>query len=205
MAGRPAGPVGWNQGRIVDVTPLFNAVDVGAVIALILGVFLGLVRRLSGELAHLISVVVAFVAGLLAFRPVAAWLAGYESLGPRTVQALAFVIIVVGAGVLMILLRLALLRAMRGMIGEEADRLLGGLAGLIRSIVVITVVFVLMNLVPSDFLNRQFGEASAIGRVVREFMPAIEEKLPEIEKKVPKMMELGSGEENDSSSSRRRR
>lgn len=189
----------------MDVTPLFNAVDVGAVVILILGILLGLSRRLSGEVAYLISVVVAFVVGLIAYRPLADWFLDLEPLGPRSAHALAFLAAVVAAGVLMILVRLGLARVIRVALSEQADRALGAIAGFVRSVVLVTVIFIVMNLVPSTFLNRQFGEASAIGRVVQEFMPAIEEKLPELEKKIPAAIDLDHGKEDEAPSRRRRR
>ncbi|MDI6774615.1 MAG: CvpA family protein [Verrucomicrobiota bacterium] len=188
----------------MDVMPLFNAVDIGAVVLLILGVLLGFSRRLSGELTCLISVVAAFVVGLFLCRPLTDWFLALERLGPQPARVLAFLAALVVAGVLMILARLGLARAIRVVFSEQADRLLGALAGLVRSLVLIAVIFIVANLVPSEFLNRQFGEASAIGRVVRKFMPAIEEKLPAIEERAQQIVESYGAEEDADTPSRRK-
>ena len=52
----------------------FNAVDAVALAYLALGLFVGIYRGLSGELARLLSIVLSFGLSLLAYRPIAGWM-----------------------------------------------------------------------------------------------------------------------------------
>ncbi len=188
-----------------DVTPFINAVDVGAVLVLLLGMMLGRSRRLSGEIGHLVSVVAAFAAGLLGYRPLCAWFSRWEQLGPRGAYALAFVAAIVAAALLMVIIRIGLMRVIQVVLTEPADRTLGGLVGLVRGAILVTAIFILMNLMPSAFLNRQFGEASLIGRWVRKLQPTVEERLPFLEKKTDQLMEDNIVLQEEEPAPRRRR
>jgi uncharacterized membrane protein required for colicin V production len=164
-------------------------VDIVALCVVALGTCIGVRRRLSGELAHLISVIVAFLFGLYAYQPIADWLLAFERLGPRSARAVAFVVAVMGAGIVMYSVRNILRRVLQVVIEEYADRVAGGVAGFVRASILVIIVFIVMNLAPNAFLNRHFGEESAIGRVVLRFMPTIEEELPKLEEKVPRIVE----------------
>jgi len=146
-----------------------------------MGVLLGFRRRLSGELAHLISLIVAFVVGLLAYRPLGYWLLENSRLGSRAAHAAAFVATIVLASLAMVLVRTLIKRIVSVVIEEESDKMAGAVAGLVKSILIVLIIFLFMNMIPHEYINRIFGEESAIGRVVLKFMPRIEGKLEEME------------------------
>lgn len=159
-------------------------VDVIALAAVVAAAVRGYFRGLSGELALLLSSVAAFAFGLYTFKPVAAWLQSHTQLGdePDVARALAFVGAVLVASVAMVILRGVLGRIMSIAIEAKADRRWGVGAGLAKSCVVVLIVYLVMNLVPHDYLNRVFGKESVIGRHAVKLLPRIENEFEPVKK-----------------------
>lgn len=162
-----------------SLTP-FNIVDIIALGVLALGAFLGYRRGLSGELARLISIVVAFVLALVFYRPVGAWVFEHTRLEPRPAQAVAFAATVVGALAAMVVLRIVLKRVMQVVFEETTDEFGGSVAGLVRTALVVIVFFMMVNTWPHEYLNEQFGEESVIGRLVLKYAPQVRAKLEDM-------------------------
>ena len=156
-----------------------NVIDIIAFIICGLSAFQGFRRGLSGELARLISVIVAFTLGVFFYRPFGAWLLEYVRLGEQPAYALAFLVTVIGAVAIMILLRLVLKRIMKIIFAPAIDKTGGCAAGFLRAVVVILIIFVMINMWPHDYLNKLFGEESLIGRGVLKIMPTLREKYEE--------------------------
>jgi uncharacterized membrane protein required for colicin V production len=160
-------------------------IDIGAVALIILGAFVGYRRRLSGELARLISLIAGFCLGMVFYQPVAIWMLNNSRLEGRAAQAAAFVVMMIAASVVMVIVRIFLKKIMRVVIEEESDKICGAIAGLIRGSIFVIVLFLIANIVPHDYINYHFGEGSYIGRTVSKCIPklekAIEDKLNERE------------------------
>lgn len=157
-----------------------NIIDIIALVVIAVGVLRGYRHGLSGELAHVISVVVVFMLGLHFYGPLGVWLNEHSQVGEQAAHALAFVATLVAAGVAMILLRAVLKRIMRVVIADGADKLGGAVAGSLRAAVFVVIVFVLVNLWPHDYLNRAFGKQSMIGSCVLACMPELRETWNEV-------------------------
>ena len=151
-------------------------VDLAALLVLLWGMLRGLRRGLSGELAQLAGVVVAFLFGLRVYAPFADWLLTYTRLTGRSVQAAAFLATVVAALIVLIVLHALLRGLVRLVVEERIDRPLGLAAGAVRSAVLIAIIFVIINLWPSEYLNRTFGEESVVGNLLLRCMPALREE-----------------------------
>jgi uncharacterized membrane protein required for colicin V production len=155
-----------------------NTVDIIALVLLAVGAFQGLRRGLSGELARLVGVVIAFLAGVRFHEPVAAWCIEHTRLDYWPARTLAFTLTIAVGMAVMILVRLVLGRVIQIVIAEGLNRLGGILAGTVRSAVMILVVFLVVNmLTPDSFLGHAFGDDSAIGRVVRRYVPLVRDRL----------------------------
>ena len=161
--------------------PSFNAVDIVALIYLVIGVLVGVHRGLSEELARFISMVIAFGIALFAYRPVALWMIQHTRLEAPQARALAFLATVVGALIVMLLLRLALKRFMQFAFEEGTEKVGGGIAGFAGSAIAVVIVFLAVNLWPHEYLNRHFGKESLIGRLVVRYVPALREKVDDLE------------------------
>jgi hypothetical protein len=60
---------------------------------------------------------------------------------------------------------------------EGFDKGAGVIAGMLRMSIIVCIIFLCMNLIPHEYLNRVFGEESAIGRVVVKYVPTVRETL----------------------------
>jgi uncharacterized membrane protein required for colicin V production len=103
--------------------------------------------------------------------PLATWFSEHTRLTGRAAAALAFVLSVLAAAGCMIGLRLLVKRVMHVVVEPGVDKFLGCFAGLLRAGVLVVIVFLSMNLLPHDYLNRLFGADSIIGAAVLRFAP----------------------------------
>jgi uncharacterized membrane protein required for colicin V production len=161
----------------MSTIPELNLVDIAALILVGMGGIQGCIRGLSGELARLVGTLAAFAAGVTLQKPVGAWILEHTRLEDQPAHAVAFIATVLLAIIVMFLLRLVLKRIMKVVFTDGLDKVLGVCAGLIRMAVVACIIFLVMNLIPNDYLNRHFGEESAIGSVVVQYIPTIRETL----------------------------
>jgi len=152
-----------------------SLVDVIALAAIALGAVRGYFRGLSGELARVISLVAAFVLGLRCYEPLAQWVLAHTRIAEENAPVAAFIITVLAAIVCLFLLRYVLKRIMKVVIEDRADKIGGVIAGLLRSVIMVLIVFLALNLWPNERLNSMFGEESLIGRLVRKVAPSARE------------------------------
>lgn len=164
-----------------------NIIDIAAIAIVILGIIQGYRRRLSGELAHLISVVAAFSIGVFFFRPVGSWFTDHTRLTDQGSHVVAFITTMLASLIVMTLLRIVLGRVMKVVIEPEVDRTAGAIAGFCRASVFVIIVFIIMNMWPHDYLNRVFGEESLIGGIVIKCMPTVQEVVEEHRDKVEEL------------------
>jgi uncharacterized membrane protein required for colicin V production len=159
--------------------PDINVIDIAAVIVVCVSLIIGIRRGLSGELAGLIGTIAAFGLGAHFLAPFGVWLQAHTRLGERPAQALAFISVAVGVIIVMILLRLLLGKIMKISFEPAVDKFGGFASGLIRSCVLVLIIFVSIQMCPNDYLNRKFGEESVVGRfVAKHVMPRVEDKKP---------------------------
>ncbi|OVE75574.1 hypothetical protein BVX97_04090 [bacterium E08(2017)] len=157
----------------------FNYADLVSLIVIAIGIFVGYRRKLSGEIAILISVAAALFVGFFFFEPLGVWLATNTDLGINGARIATYVFIILGSSVVMVVLRLVLGKVLKIVIGEEADKIGGAIAGFVRSSIFVLIIFLLMNIIPNENLNRVFGEGSFIGRQTLKILPSIEEVIEE--------------------------
>jgi uncharacterized membrane protein required for colicin V production len=155
------------------ILPPSNAADVLALAVLVYGGIRGCRRGLSRELAGLVSWAVTLGLGLRFHGRFGAWLANHSRVTGPAAWALAFVLAAAGVFLAMGLLRLLLRRVMRLFVEEKAERPGGALAGALRGTLLAAAIFIAMNMVPSQYLNRKFGEESVTGRILLALLPEI--------------------------------
>ena len=165
----------------MNAIPELNLVDIAALILILVGGLQGFFRGLSGELARLIGTIIAFATGVALHDPVGTWILENTRLEDQSAHAVAFIATVVLAIVIMIVLRLLLKRIIKVVFAEGFDKGMGVGAGLLRMATVVCIIFLVMNLIPHDYLNRHFGEESAIGNIVVRYVPRVRETLERVE------------------------
>ena len=160
--------------------PSPNVVDIAALVVCVIGIIQGLRRGLSGEIARLIGVVVAFILGVFFYRPFGSWLVDRVRIS-ELAFAVAFILTVMGAAVVMLLVRLVLKRIMVVVFEPHAEKIGGAIAGFLRMSFFVLIIFVMMNMWPNDYLNKIFGEDSVIGSQVVKIVPTIEEEIEDLD------------------------
>ena len=173
-----------------------NIVDYVAIGIVLLGILQGYHRRFSGELSHLISVIVAFIFGLFFYRPFGGWLIDHTRLTGQTATVVAFITTMIVCLIIMTIIRLSLRRIMRVVIEEEVDKTLGAIAGFLRVAVFVFIVFIIMNMWPNAYLNRIFGEKSFIGRTIVKLTPSFFDALENQQERLEEFREEQSSRKN---------
>jgi len=153
--------------------PTLSIVDVVALAFVVLNAIVGLVRKLSGELAQLVAAVAALVLGVTLHRPFGDWILANTGLEAGGARAAAFLLTVLTAVVCMLLMRAILRHAMKVVFDPVIDRIGGLVAGALRGAVIVAILFILMNIWPQPYLNRVFGKESTIGTLVVRYLPYV--------------------------------
>ncbi len=166
-----------------DSLPVFNIVDIVAIAVIVLGALNGLRRKLSGELAATVGAVLALFFGLRAYHPVGEYIAGHTRLAdqPAVAFALTFIVTVVTTIIVMVLVRQMLKSVITVAVhNKKVDRIGGLFAGFVKSCILTAIVILAFNMWSHPYLNRVFGEESAIGRLVLRVTPELWERLQEV-------------------------
>jgi uncharacterized membrane protein required for colicin V production len=157
-----------------------SVVDIVAVLIICLSTLRGFHRGLSGELAQLVSLILAFVVGVYTYRPFGTWILNNTHASSRTAHTVAFVVAVASVILAAVLLGFVFRRIMKIVFDPKVDKPGGGLAGFVSGTLAVILILVMLNLWPHAYLNRKCGEESVIGRLVVKFMPAVREKADEL-------------------------
>jgi len=177
----------------------FNVVDIVALVFVGYGMVRGWMRGLSGELARLIGLGTAVVAGWLFYLPFSDRIAEFTRLSLKASGLTAFVLLFLVAGFGMVLVRWCLRNIAEFKFKPPFEQIGGLVAGALRCLCILVTIILVATLSPSGFLQRTFGEESAIGRgVTKVLLPAynqIAEDHPQLD--LPKVDDHDESDEPD--------
>ena len=174
----------------METAPIFNFVDIIALILVLLGLWQGYRRGLSGELAQVISAIVSVWVSWHYYDDLGHWLTDSTRLGPQESLAVAFILLILGAFLFTWVVRIILRHIMEFTFKERIEKMGGALAGLIRTSLIIAVVIFFAGLLPNEFLHRVFMENSLIGRQLDHYIPTAYEKLTEYYPNLPEFQQI---------------
>jgi uncharacterized membrane protein required for colicin V production len=157
----------------------FNAVDVGALVILLFGVWRGFRRGLSGELARLISLAVVMLVGWHAHEPLGEIVAGATRLSPEQSRLAAFLVAILAAGLCMFVLRLVLRQIMEFKFKNPLETVGGMVAGFLRSFILVALIVVAAGLTPILYFQRVFAEESLIGSAIVGYVVPVYRQVAE--------------------------
>ena len=143
-----------------------NYVDIVAGMCLVFGMVVGFRRGLSGELARLISLGVAVVAGWQLYEPLGNRIVEFTRLSERGSFLVGFLLSFVAFLLLAVLVRWGLKHLMEFSFKGPLEKVGGAVAGFLRCFALVSAVILAAALSPIGYLERAFGEESRIGRVV---------------------------------------
>ena len=153
----------------------FNWYDVVVLLALLYGLRNGIRTGLSGELLRVLGLLLSVVIALYSYPAVGARLRAATNLDEEPANLFAFIGIAAVAMALSLIVREILRRRTRKLLFSPAvENIGGGLAGLLRMVVLIGWLTVVLALTRSQFWHKQVARDSQFGkRVVHQF-PAVE-------------------------------
>ena len=163
----------------MDQLPQFNIVDMVVLVVVILGTVRGFLKGLSGELAAVGSAVIALLAGWFFFGPAGDYLVESTRLTESNAYPVAFAAVLIGAYLLMRILRLVLRSILEFSFKGRIERLGGALAGFLHATVLCAVVLLFLSLWPGEALHGLVAEESVCGRIAAERLRPFYEELAE--------------------------
>ncbi len=157
-------------------------IDILFAVFVVIFVVSGIRHGLSGELAHLITLIVLLVSFCFFYPQLTHLAADYwRVLPPTAVRIIVPLVLVLLSVLIFVLVRALFKQALKEKMGESADKVFGGTTGMLRGIVVGLAVFSGLSLIPSDTLYRMLSEQSSIGGwVCNTFTPWLQPRIMEL-------------------------
>ncbi len=151
-------------------------VDLIASILIIIGGVQGLIRGLSGEMAHLLGAICAFVGGALIHEPVGDWIASYTRLDDQGGRILTYIVTVILFLILWACFRRIIKKLLQLVLSVGFDKTAGLPAGMLRMATFVGIVFIAIHIWQAPFLEH-VGEESFFGRQAIKLVPAVQRQL----------------------------
>jgi uncharacterized membrane protein required for colicin V production len=166
----------------MNVPEAFYTIDILFVAFVLLFAVVGLFRRISGELASLLSLVM-LLCGICFFYPSLTQFASrkWGVLSASIVQGVVIVALVLAAIILSFLMNRLFRQIFRSRVGEVTNRLIGGAIALLRGALIGVSLFAALSLMPNETLYTSLSEKSVIGAwVCSRFTPWLYPRLMEL-------------------------
>lgn len=157
-------------------------IDVLFVIFILIFAFRGTRNGLSGELAHGVTLL-ALLAGFVFYYPQLTQFAAesWRILPPESLRFVVPAVMVLASVLLFVLLRVVFKLLIKRAMGDAAEKLAGGLIGMLRGAVIGLAVFAGLSLIPNDALYWTISEKSAAGGwVCNTVTPWLRSRSPEL-------------------------
>jgi membrane protein required for colicin V production len=164
---------------MMEILSTIGVADVVAILIVLFAAFHGLHRGLSGELSQVVGIVAAIVVAFVAFNPLGAYLMDEFELSPTIARISALVGTMMLSMLVMAVIVSTLKRLLEIVIGDRLDRAMGFVAGVLRAAVIVAILFLVMNVLPSRKLNYMFGEGSYVGCAAIHYLPFLREHTEE--------------------------
>lgn len=151
----------------MDAHAEVNFVDAIVLVLLLIGAFRGLRRGLSGELASIISIVLAVLAGVFAYGPLGERIHATGRFDESRSMIMAFFLALAAVMLALFVLRITLRSVMSFTFKGALERIGGALTGAARSLVIVAALIFLIGLWPNDdALYRVVIDESFTGQVL---------------------------------------
>jgi len=161
-----------------------NWYDIVVICALIYGVVAGVRNGFSGEIILVLGMLLMIVLAMSFYGGLGAWLQSVSGLTNELANVVAFVMIAVLVYIVTVAVRLFVHRKLKQRpFAAMVENIGGGVAGLLRMLVVMTWLTVVLSLSPSPYWREQAAYKSRFGSFIVEQFPAVaavtKRELPE--------------------------
>jgi len=155
-----------------------TVLDFCVAIFLAVGLFIGLVRGLSGELARAAAALLVAGAGFRFYPALSDTLQAHTRITPAAAPALAFLLILLCGLTGFVILRHFFKRLLQPAFRGPVERIGGALAGLLRCTVILLAFLFFCSLAPVAYLQRYVLQASRSGQLYLQYVVPLLERLP---------------------------
>jgi uncharacterized membrane protein required for colicin V production len=134
----------------------------------------GFQRGFYRELAGAFAVVLLYYGCFYIYPVLSGWMgAKFTSLAAGAIPVLTLAILVVGSVVVYIVTRLICEKILQARLGLFTDRFSGTVMGIVRGVIVLSVVLATLSLLPSKTLYIWVSQKSVAGNLVTRYMTPI--------------------------------
>jgi uncharacterized membrane protein required for colicin V production len=139
-------------------------IDILFLVFVIFSTVSGLRRGLSGELAHVLTLI-GLLAGFCFFFPQLVQMAAHrwESLSPWIIQTAVAGVLLLAAFLIFCLIRMVFKLLLKSRMGEVTDKITGAGIGLLRGALTGLAILAALSLVPNARLYQTISEKSVVG------------------------------------------
>ena len=156
----------------------WSILDICVAFFLAAGLFSGVCRGLSGELARVASVLVVAWAGFRFYPALSDALLAHTRITSEASPALAFFLILLAGLAGFIMLRHLLKRLLQPAFHGMVERIGGALAGLLRCTILLLAAFFFCSLAPAEYVRHYVLESSLSGKLYLQYAAPLLEQLP---------------------------
>lgn len=160
-----------------------HIIDLAVLIIILWEFLMGLRRGLSGELFRLIGTGLTLAAGLCFYEEFGRMIGIHSRLeqNQEMAVALAFLLIIVGMGLCIFLLRLVFNHLVNVKFNDSFDRPAGGVAGILRGCLIALLLVFAAGLWPNMELRPLITVDSYVGRAVFKFTPVVKDNIRSVQ------------------------
>ncbi len=151
----------------------FNWIDVIALLLLLRLGYMGIRQGLSEELIKLTGVLVGLFVGFRWYQYAGDWVAGHTTLSHEWAGAAMLVVLVLIPYLVTGLLLRLLQKLVTLQFAQPVNQAGGAVASVARAGLVMSIVLVTLQQLPSDYLRASIEERSFSGRYVARWAPAV--------------------------------
>lgn len=139
-------------------------IDILFAVFVVFFVVSGAKHGLSGELAHLVTLVALLAGFCFFYSQLTQFAADYwKMLPPVAVRIIVPIVILLLAVLVFVLARAVFKQILKDKLGEAADKVAGGLVGVVRGVLMGLAAFAALSMIPNDSLYQALSEKSSIG------------------------------------------
>ena len=152
----------------------YNWYDAVVLVALLYGLWSGIRTGLAGEILRVLGLLLSVLVALNGYRSAGAWLRTRAGLAEEPANLGAFIGLAVIVALLALIARQIIRRSTRRLVFPAAvENIGGGLAGVLRMLVVMAWLTVILALTRSPFWHRHVARESQFGLLIVRQFPAV--------------------------------
>lgn len=151
----------------------FNWIDILCLTFLSIGSYVGYRKELTFQIFHLTGVVVSLFFALHNYQSLSGFLAKYCFLPSAVARIISFLVLIVTVIVVFRIGAVFIQKIIKIKVIEKLDKIGGVILGLVRYLIIVSLILICLLLIPWSYLRVSINERSVLGRHVVKVAPAV--------------------------------